>query len=253
MFALKKALGALLMPMPLSGLIALAGCLAWGLGRRRLARSLLSAGALVLLVCSISPVGNALLRPLEDRYPATLDAATLAPAPRYVVVLGAGFAPRDSLPVTAALEPEAVVRIAEGVRLVRQLHTARLIVSGGSLNGQPPSAHGYAIAAVELGIPAASVLIVDSPRDTASEIRAIHALVGGEPVLLVTSAAHMRRAMAYSSRFGLHAIPAPTGNLTRPDLAWSVKALLPSARSLRKSELALHEYLGLLALRLGMG
>ncbi|HEY3784177.1 MAG TPA: ElyC/SanA/YdcF family protein [Steroidobacteraceae bacterium] len=253
MFALKKALGALLMPLPVAMLILVCGGIAWYLGRRRLARSLLIGAVLLLFICSIGPVGNALLGPLEYCYPATLDASALIPAPRYVVVLGAGFSPRKGLPVTAALEPEAVVRIAEGLRLLRQLNGARLIVSGGSVDGHPPSAYGYALAATQLGVPSSAVVVVDGGRDTGAEIRAIHSIVGGAPVLLVTSAAHMRRAMAYSARVGLRAIPAPTGNRTRPEEPWSLRAFfLPSASSLRKTEVALHEYLGLLALRLNL-
>jgi uncharacterized SAM-binding protein YcdF (DUF218 family) len=251
-FALKKLLGALLMPLPIAALLVVAGVLAWHLRRGRVARIVwIAAGALVF-AASLRPVGNGLLRPLEYRYRATLNATTIVPTPGYVAVLGGAFAPSDELPVTAALEADAVVRLAEGIRLLRQLAGARLIVSGGAVNGNPPSARGYASAAIALGVPAGLIIVLDRPRDTGAEIREIRGLVGDAPVLLVTSAAHMPRAMAYCALSELHAIAAPTGNRTRPPGSWTLNALVPSAASLRNTELALHEYFGLLALSLGI-
>ena len=75
--------------------------------------------------------------------------------PAYVVVLGSGYHPRAGLPVTAALDATGVVRLTEGVRLLRQLPDARLVVSGGSVRGWPPIARGYALGAAALGVPAA--------------------------------------------------------------------------------------------------
>jgi uncharacterized SAM-binding protein YcdF (DUF218 family) len=252
MFELKKALDALLMPLPIATFLVIGGILAWRLRRGRLARIALIAGGAVALAASLAPVSNALLRPLEYRYRATLYATSIIPAPRYVAVLGSGYAPNDDLPVTAALEPDAVVRLAEGIRLLRQLPGAQLIASGGATRGNPPSARGYARAAAALGVSAGSIIVIDTPRDTGAEIAAIRNIVGDASLLLVTSAAHMPRAMAHCARIGLHAVPAPTGNRTRLSGSWTIGALLPSGGSLRNTEIALHEYFGLLALKLGV-
>jgi uncharacterized SAM-binding protein YcdF (DUF218 family) len=168
------------------------------------------------------------------------------------VVLGSGYHPRNALPVTAALDSVGIVRLTEGLRLLRQLPGAQLILSGGPVRGEPPIARGYALAADALGVPAASMILIDEPPDTGAEIRAIHARVGDAPVLLVTSAAHMPRAMALCRREGLHAIAAPTGNLAAPSGRGGFWLPLPSGASLIKSETAFHEYLGLLALTLGI-
>jgi len=61
----------------------------------------------------------------------------------------------------------------------------------------------------------------------------------------------MPRAMALCQRFGVRAIAAPTGNLTG-NLEADAWLPLPSGTALRKSETAWHEYLGLLALELGL-
>jgi uncharacterized SAM-binding protein YcdF (DUF218 family) len=252
MLALKMALGAWLMPLPLSLTLACGGLLLRMRGRRRTGTGLLAAGVMVLLAAAIGPIADALLLPLETRYHAIVDAAALNPAPRYVAVLGSGYRPRPGLPVTAELDAVGMVRLAEGIRLWRQLPGAHLILSGGVLHGEPPVAQGYARAAAALGVPAESIIVIDTPRYTAEEIEAIRARVGDQPVLLVTSAAHMVRAMAYSAKAGLRAVPAPTGNLSDPDPHVRAWIPTPSGSALRKTETALHEYLGLLAFKLGI-
>ena len=240
------------MPLPLSALMI--GIGGWMRLRRapRAARMLFIAGMGIVLAATLNPVGRALLLPLESRYPAILNAATLQVVPRYVVVLGSGYRPRDRLPVTAALGSDALVRLSEGIRLHRQLPGAWLVLSGGPAGGNPPVAAGYALAAIALGVPPSSIVVIDTPRDTAAEIRAIHARVGDALVLLVTSAAHMPRAIEHCHRAGVHALAAPTGNLADPDTNLQAWLPFPSSGALHETEIAWHEYLGLLALRLGV-
>jgi uncharacterized SAM-binding protein YcdF (DUF218 family) len=252
MLAVKTVLGALLMPLPIACLLASVGLVTKGVGHRRLGHVLVALGGFIALAATLGPVSNVLLRPLEDRYPAIIDPSVIRPLPRYIAVLGSGYRPRDGLPITAALDAVALVRLTEGVRLFRQMPGSRLILSGGAVDGQPPSARGYELAAMALGVPSSSIDIIDSPLDTGAEIRALHARLGNAPVILVTSAAHMPRAMAHCARGGLRAVAAPTGNLTEPSGTWGVGAFLPSGTSLRKTETAFHEYVGLLALTLGV-
>jgi uncharacterized SAM-binding protein YcdF (DUF218 family) len=250
MSSLKLAANAWLLPLPLALILICLGLLLLRLSaHRRAARVLLVLGITIAVAASLGPVADTLLRPLETRYPAVLDASILRPAPPYVAVLGSGYYPRVGLPVTAALDATGLVRLAEGVRLLRQLPSARLIVSGGPHRHEPAVARGYALAATALGVSADSVILLDTPTDTAAEIRTLHSRIGDAAVLLVTSAAHMPRAMALARREGLHATAAPTGNLTELGCPW---APLPSGSSLRKSETALHEYEGLLAFEMGI-
>jgi uncharacterized SAM-binding protein YcdF (DUF218 family) len=243
--------GAWLMPLPI-GLILGCGAVFAHYRRRPRAALVLAASALgVCMLAAFGPVANSLLRPLESQYPAVLDVASLRPAPRYVAVLGSGYHQRAGLPITAALDQTAVVRLAEGVRLWRQLPGATLILSGGRIRGEAAVASGYAMAAGALGVPSSAILLLDTPVDTGSEMRALRTRIAGERVLLVTSAAHMPRAMELANGAGVHAIAAPTGNLTDPAPRFGSSIGPPSATSLRKTEAALHEYLGLLAIRLG--
>jgi uncharacterized SAM-binding protein YcdF (DUF218 family) len=250
--ALKVFLGRWLLPLPICLLLVCAGLLLRLRGRARSANVLLVLGVACSFIAAFGPVADGLLRPLESRYRAILDASMLDPVPRYVVVLGSGYRPRTGLPVTAALDADALVRLFEGVRLWRQLPGAHLILSGGSIRGEPPIAQGYAIAAAALGVPPEAVILSDQAIDTGAEVRALEEHVGVAPVLLVTSAAHMPRAMALCRQFSVQARAAPTGNLIDPVARATDWLTLPSGAALHKTETAFHEYLGLLALQFGV-
>jgi uncharacterized SAM-binding protein YcdF (DUF218 family) len=252
LYSLKHGLEALLSPLTLALLLAVVGALCRFTGRARAARALLLVAALVVYGGSIGLIGDALLGPLEHRYP-PLHPDPPPPAAAAVVVLGGGYAPHDGVPVTAALNADSLARIVEGVRLALRLNNARLIVSGGAPAGQSASARGYAEIALALGIPPASLVLIDTPLDTRAEARSVAAVVGAAPFVLVTSAYHMPRAMLEMQYAGLAPIAAPTGQLVERLNATDPRAWLPTSGGLRKVERALHEYVGLAVLSLGRG
>jgi uncharacterized SAM-binding protein YcdF (DUF218 family) len=250
---LKSIAGVWLLPLPLALIATLGGLLLQRSGRTRAAVALLAAAVALVFIPAFGPVANVLVRPLETRYSAVLDASKLPRLPQYVAVLGSGYRPRPSLAVTGALDVTGVVRLFEGIRLWRQLPAgALLILSGGVHGDHPPIARGYALGAISLGVPAAAIVTLEEPLDTAAEVRAIHARVGTAPVIIVSSAVHMPRVMALASRDGLQAIAAPADVLSDPDPHGPWLGLAPSATTLRRSEAAIHEYLGLLAIHSGM-
>ncbi len=115
---LKACVAALMEPLMLALLLAVAaGVVAWR-GRKRAAVGLLAAALIVVYVGSAGVVGDWLLSPLEARYPPLQDEAALQV--RWFVVLGSSYTPHDGIPVTAALDRDALVRIVEGVRLAPQ-------------------------------------------------------------------------------------------------------------------------------------
>ncbi|MGB6309145.1 MAG: ElyC/SanA/YdcF family protein [Steroidobacteraceae bacterium] len=237
-------------PLLLAVLAAIAGCVLRLSGRKRTAAVLFAAAVAITYCASTAVVGDALLGSLEERYPPFRGGQTLAPAP-WIVVLGSDYAPRDGIPVTAALDRDGLVRIVEGVRLAREYSGSRLLVSGGQLAGLTPPAHGYAELARDLGIDPAAITVSDKPLDTASEARAVANLLGKTPFLLVTSAYHMPRAMRLMQNAGARPIPAPTGQLVNGSARTTWSGIIPGAAGLGKTERALHEYLGLLAVTLG--
>jgi uncharacterized SAM-binding protein YcdF (DUF218 family) len=235
-------------PLLLALILAGVGCLFMRGPRRRAGARFMLAGAAVAYFASTSLVGNALLGPLERKYP-VFDASQALEV-RDIVVLGSGYEPHDNIPGTGALDPDGLARIVEGVRLARARADSRLLVSGGALPGHPPIAFGYAQLAADMGIRQSALTLLDRALDTDQEARDVAAKLGSAPFILVTSAHHMPRAMWLMRRAGANPLPAPTAQMVHAQRASQKFGLIPGSRALRKTETALHEYLGLAAIGL---
>lgn len=242
----KGVVANLLMPLPVSlGLGALGLLL---LRWRRLGGGVIALGLGILLLASCPPVADRLLAPLESRHSALNDLPD-DPDLAAVVVLGGGWEPDSPRSTVGRLSDSSALRLMEGIRLWRQRPELPLVVSGASRDPEvAPVAQGYAAAAVELGVPASRLVVLDSPTDTGREARAVRDVLGeGSRVVVVTSASHMPRAMQHFRRAGLEPLAAPTHYLARHRRYGRLNEWVPSATELRKTERALYETLALLA------
>ena len=240
--ALKKLISACLLPFPLALFLLLSGlALLWFTQRQRLGRILISLAAVALLLGGYDTFSGPLLRPLERPFPALSPAAVagLAPAPVAVVVLGSGYRPVPQLPPNDRLSGNGLVRLIEGVRLVNLLPGARLIVSDGFGQGE-----AMAETAIFLGVARERIVIEGRSFDTADEAAVLQPLVGSAPFLLVTSAVHMRRALALCRKQGLTPIAAATDFATLGS-QWSAGDLVPRPTGFLRVDYALHEWIGL--------
>jgi len=241
--AVKKLIAAVMLPFPIAlALLMLGLLLLWFTKRQRGGRRLISLAAVLFLVGGYDVLSAPLIQPLERAYVALGPAAVqaLAPAPIAVVVLGSGFrADAATLPPNDQLSTNGLARLIEGVRLVHLLPRARLIVSDGLGQGR-----ALADTAAFLGVAPERVVLEQRSLDTADEAALLPPLVGGAPFLLVTSAAHMRRAMALCRKQGLNPIAAPA-DFTGGGYEWSVGDLIPRASGFARADHALHEWIGL--------
>ncbi len=246
---LKGLVSALAMPLPMALGLAVVGLV--GLGRRFLGRLLVALALVVVVGASWVPVADRLLAPLEATYAPVFEVADPG-VYAAVVVLGAGWEPDANWPAPARLNESAALRLMEGLRLLQTLPQAQLVVTGASRRaGEAPVAQGYAAAARAMGVAPERIVVLDTPTDTALEAYAVREALGAhEPFLLVTSAAHMRRAVAHFERAGLTPSPAPTHFLSGRGRPAQFSYWVPSAENLRKTERAIYEYLGLWALEL---
>lgn len=250
LFFLKKAVSPLFLPLSVSLLFLLLGLALLWMGRRQKAgRLLVSIGTLWLLIFAYPPVPEFLAGWLEQRYAPVLELDHL-PKVGYVAVLGGGNIEAPDLPATGRLRPVSAIRLLEGMRLYRGFPDCRLIVSGGGWRGEAGSGVTMAEAAGTLGIPAADLIVCDTPRDTEEEAEAILEIVAHDPFLLVTSAAHMPRAMFLFKRLGMHPIAAPVDYTAAGGAFRSPANLYPGSENLEAAHSAIHEYLGLLWVRL---
>ena len=224
-------------------LLLLAG-FGWLVRRRapRLARGCMG-GALVCLVLLMLPVvSTALLRSLQIDPPLALE--RLDPLPGAVVVLGADFVPHTPEYGQSTVGWITLERVRYAAQVARRTGLP-LLASGGELErGAPPLAvRMQQVLEHELGVPVRwTEGRSHSTRENARFSAEILAAEGIGRVLLVTHAWHMPRARAAFEGAGLEVVPAPTGFRFWPDATPS--SVLPSARALLDSSLAVHEWIG---------
>ncbi|MDB5368321.1 MAG: putative transrane protein [Rhodospirillales bacterium] len=205
--------------------------------------------ALLLLVfAALWILGSPMISRMALRSLALSDGAQPAIAGAALLVLG-GDVSHDANGYEAGAASEARVREAARRAKVSNLP---VIVSGGPLYPDEPAvANLMAQSFADRGIEA---LVEDRAKDTCENLRYGAALArdaGIEgPLLVVTHAWHMRRAMIAAELVGAPALPAPLPLEALPRKA--IRAFLPSPRGWGESYWALHEWLGVLTYRAGL-
>jgi uncharacterized SAM-binding protein YcdF (DUF218 family) len=252
MFWLKKFFSPFLFPLQFALLAAVVGLvLSYSRRWRRTGQVLLTMAVIVLLLTSNKWFSGRLIAPLESRFPAIgeFQPGDALPASltacQYVVVLGGGHQDTYDRPALTRLSSSARARLGEGIRLLRLLPTARLVVSGPADNGGIAHARVLADAAVSLGVDRARILMIDDAHDTEQEAARLHDLLGNDSFVLITTAWHLPRAEALCAAQGLHALPCPTDYLYCVPLHWHRSDFTWDVESLERSTAAVHEYLGL--------
>jgi uncharacterized SAM-binding protein YcdF (DUF218 family) len=250
-FWLKKFVSFWLMPLPFCLTLLVAGVASDRAGRRRRSRVLILTATALLLLLSNKWVSAELVRPLEERYPGIPELAAGQPLPaglagcRYVVILGGGHSDMPGAAATNKLSTSALSRLVEGVRVLRHLPDARLIVSGPAEGPNPSHAAVLEAAAASLGIDPARVTRIERAQDTEEEAAAVKAIVGSARIVLVTSAWHMPRAAALFRHAGVDLVPCPADYLAKTNADFRWNDLTWDAESLDRSTAAVHERLGL--------
>lgn len=239
MFILKKIVSRLFFPLSLVLGLFLVGLLRSPKGKRWL-----WSGVISLYLFSFYPFAFLLLWPLESRYQPVSEAA-LRKEIKWVVVLGGGSREAPWLTPEDRLNDASLKRLLEGIRLIRLLPQARLILSGGDYRGQQPVARIMHDIALRYGLPPSRLVSEEASWDTHDEAIVLKKVLGDDDFYLVTSAGHMPRSMALFKKEGTRPMAAPTDFLA----VWESFGLLsffPQAGALQKTEAAFYEYLGLL-------
>jgi uncharacterized SAM-binding protein YcdF (DUF218 family) len=210
---------------------------------------LTTAAAGVLLLLLVLPIGDWIVKPLEDRYPRL-------PWPAHVdgiVVLGGGM---DSVVYEMRKAPaEDVVegRLVAAAELARRYPNARIVFSGGSgvPDYGPPEAEAARLVFSQLGIPQSRITYENRSRNTWENLAFSQRLArpkADEIWVLATSASHLPRAMLIASRLRWHLIAWPTDYKTTNHGGGLVSGL-DLANNLQSLDTGLHEWLGILAYR----
>jgi uncharacterized SAM-binding protein YcdF (DUF218 family) len=203
-------------------------------------------GLLALFCCLLVLFGTGwfpkyLTQRLESAYPIVTQPN---PQIKWVVVLGGGHFNVEEVPVNNLLSGASIKRLVEGVRLIRQLPDARLVLSGG---GEEKN-HSEAVLLYQLSqwfsIPEDKVVLEASSLNTEEQAKALVPILHKEPFYLVTSAIHMPRSMLLCQRQGLNPIAAPTDYTFIWHDSNKARMIIPNIYNFYYLSIAMHELLG---------
>ncbi|HEU4778288.1 MAG TPA: ElyC/SanA/YdcF family protein [Steroidobacteraceae bacterium] len=204
---------------------------------------LMAAGGAVALFFACGPVARALLYPLEQRYPAWVPGVSSALPIDSIVLLTAWAGDNPTLPASVRLNDSSASRAIVTLQLWRLHPHTTVIVSGDERN-----ARDLADVLLSLGLPGDRLRLESRSHNTADSANRVGPMVGGKPFALVTSAGHLPRSMATFAKAGLHPVAVPADY--RLPGRMSLATFIPSPRALLASDLAVHEYLGLIWYRM---
>ncbi len=240
----------LLSPLSWLLIVLLLAVPAW---RLRASRRWLWLGCLTLAVIAVAAmtplVANGLLAWLER--PVTADADCASPPSTVVVVAGGLDRPPRDAGDFSVLSSASQRRLEKGVQYWREDAGRRLVLTGGqTMHGAASEGELMAAYAQWLGVPPNELRIDSSARNTWQNAHFVAQMRLGvsqpsvsQPIVLVTSALHMRRARFAFHAAGFRVCPLPTDYRSTPfELPGT---LVPQSSALEKTELALHELIGL--------
>ena len=207
----------------------------------------------LIYLLSVSVVSDQLIKPLEYRYdqPAV---SKMKDAQAIVILAGGSYDGVPDFDGTGQDSESSTVRLAAGLRLHKVLHLP-VVYSGGSVTGDRATeasiGHRFLRAC---GVEEKYLIKEDRSRNTAENAKYVKEICRKrkfDKVILVTSAFHMPRSVAFFEREGVSVIPYPTDYKVSKNLRLNAFAFTPYADCLYHSAIAMKEYLGLLAVKFG--
>jgi len=242
-FLASKTIGALSTPSYFLIAIGIVGLILILSRYRPLGQKLLAVCVAGFVICGFLPVGNLLILPIETRFPAWTPNGG---APDGIVILGGD-----------------IDRILAGIALVRQYPNARILFSGGDGNlirtDDTTEADYFEKVLAGIGLEHERLLFDREARNTlenAEFSKAIAQPKPGERWLLATSNFHMPRSVGAFRKVGFAVEPYPVepnpfDNRKKRD--WPQILTLNSnfLARLKQTDVAVHEWAGLIAYRLG--
>lgn len=251
-FILFKVFGFFALPSNLLIAIGLVGLVLLLTRSRQLASWLVVTSLVLLALFGLSPLGNALMLPLEERFPPWDSSRG---PPDGIVVLGGVIAEDVSAARGAVALNESAERLTVAAELARRYPNLRIIFSGGTnaVLFDKGAEAGFAVRQLEdLGVAHERIVAEEQSRNTVENAvfsRLIANPQPGQRWLVLTSAFHMPRAIAVfrAAGFPVEAYPVDwrtTGPIDR------VRPFPSVSEGLRRTDVAVHEWIGLLLYRL---
>ena len=248
-FALSKIAWVFLIPSNLLLFFLLLSALLVGIRRSRRAYGMHLLALLLFLACGYLPVGPALQIMLEERFAQFVDDGTPITG---IIVLGGWTDTEIAVSRDVIAVNDATERFLMAQALIRRHPEAKLVFTGGdgSFSGDVGNeADDVMRLARSIGFDDRAVIFERESRNTYENAVFSKDLVKPKPDerwLMITSAAHMPRAMGCFRVVGFDVVPVPVDFRTRGrgDLVRPARAL---ADGLSRLDAAVREWVGLLA------
>jgi uncharacterized SAM-binding protein YcdF (DUF218 family) len=246
-FTLSKILGFFANPSNLVISVGILGLLLLATRWARAGTWLLAASFIALAILGLSPVGNALMIPLEQRFP-PWDASR--GPPDGIIVLGGVISPDISIARNEVALNEAAERLTVVAELARRYPNARILFSGGTgalVHGEGSEAPFARRQLESFAIPRARILLEDRSRNTVENAlysKQMAQPMPGERWLLVTSAYHLPRAIGVFRKAGFPVEPYPVDWRTR-GVEDALRPFQTVGDGLRRVDTAVREWVGL--------
>jgi len=237
-FYLKKTIAFFIKPFGLLLLLIFLSLYFLRDNKPKKAKLFLSVTAFLFLLFSFPPFSNFLIDHLEEKYPKYNYDANIS----YIHVLGSGNSDDIAQPHSSLLNSSSIKRVVEGIIIHNKQPNTKLIFTGYEGSTTLSNAQANAQVAIDLGVNPKDIITSAKPKDTKEEALFCKTIVKNKPFVLVSSATHLPRAMELFHSVGLHPIPAPTDFNKKH----STYKYLPNLHSFNNTQLAIHEYLGLL-------
>jgi uncharacterized SAM-binding protein YcdF (DUF218 family) len=251
-FPLSKIFGFFALPTNFLLSLGILGVLLLCTRFTRLASWLIITSVVLLAIAGLSPLGNALMLPLEQRFPPWDPSHG---PPDGIVMLGGVISSEVSIDRGTIALQAGGARLVVTAELGLRYPKARIIISGGPsslIYDEPPEA-GVAVGElVALGIAHDRITAEEQSRNTVENAvfsRLIANPQPGERWILVTSAFHMPRAIATFRAAGFPIEAYPVDYRTRGP-ADVFRTFSIASEGLSRTDTAVHEWMGLLAYRL---
>jgi uncharacterized SAM-binding protein YcdF (DUF218 family) len=251
-FVLAKILGFFALPSNILIVAGLLGVLLMATRFARLGRVLAVTSLVLIAAFGLTPLGNVLILPLEQRFPPYNHVGR---APDGIVVLGGAFDATVSHGRGEVALTDAGDRMTAVAELARRYPGARIVFSGGSgrllLDSEKESTLARRMFE-SFGIAPERLAFDEDSRDTlenAEFSRRIAQPKPGERWLLVTSAYHMPRAIGVFRRAGFAVEAYPADWRTRGVID-VIRPFGSLADGLKRTDTAVREWFGLVAYRL---
>ena len=215
---------------------------------RTAGRRWLGALAGLYLVLSTAVVSNGLARLLGGTPP--IDRAEVVQRADAIVLIGCGVltAGHDASPLHLP-GVETALNVSEAVRLYRLAGRTRIVATGGMPahgSGRIPESEVMQRYLTGLGVAPGDIVLESRATNTLQQARHVAALLPrGARVVLVTVPTHMPRTSAFFRAHGFDVVEAVSGLPEAGATPTRLSRVLPNRYSLRASERAMYEVLGL--------